>query len=392
MAGEQGVVGGQLCLPDTDNSHTAFFEVGSNLTADRIYTFAFGDAPRTITITGNPTLVEGTMVETTDARLSDARTPTAHTHAAGDLASGTVSVVRGGTNSGTASGARTNLGLAIGTDIQAYDAGLLSIAALTTEADRLIYTTASDTYAVATLTAAGRALIDDASAAAQRTTLGVAIGTDVQADLDVMSQVDAEAGTATDERIVTAQRMKQAIDSLGSAGLVLISSQVASASSSIDFTSAHITSTYAMYLFLFENVHPATTAVDFHGLVSNDGGSTWEADASEYRYAAKHRHSSGSDTNLDSSGDTKILWNAATISNSTAQGVSGHLYMSGAATSGFYALFTGVLSYRDAAGRLNGGWVNAEHSTAEVVNGVQFKFSSGNMTGGRITCYGVKHA
>jgi hypothetical protein len=72
-----------------------------------------------------------------------------------------------------ASTARTNLGLAIGTNVQAYDAGLQSIAGLTTEADRSIYTTASDTYAVYTLTAAGRAILDDADASAQRTTLGL---------------------------------------------------------------------------------------------------------------------------------------------------------------------------------------------------------------------------
>lgn len=61
----------------------------------------------------------------------------------------------------------------IGSTVQAYDAGLQSIAALTTAADKMVYTTASDTYAVTTLTAAGRALIDDTSAAAQRTTLGI---------------------------------------------------------------------------------------------------------------------------------------------------------------------------------------------------------------------------
>jgi hypothetical protein len=68
---------------------------------------------------------------------------------------------------------RTTLGLAIGTNVQAYDPGLQSIAGLTTTADRMIYTTASDTYAVTTLTAAGRAILDDADAAAQRTTLGL---------------------------------------------------------------------------------------------------------------------------------------------------------------------------------------------------------------------------
>jgi len=56
---------------------------------------------------------------------------------------------------------------------QTSDAGLTSIAGLTTAADKMLYTTASDTYAVATLTTAGRALLDDADAAAQRTTLGL---------------------------------------------------------------------------------------------------------------------------------------------------------------------------------------------------------------------------
>lgn len=82
-------------------------------------------------------------------------------------------VAAGGTGASTAAGARTNLGLVIGTDVQAFDAGLLSIAGLTTVADRSIYTTASDTYAVYTLTAAGRAILDDADASAQRTTLGL---------------------------------------------------------------------------------------------------------------------------------------------------------------------------------------------------------------------------
>lgn len=72
-----------------------------------------------------------------------------------------------------ASAQRTTLGLAIGTDVQAYDPGLASIAGLTTVADRTIYTTASDTYAVTTLTSFGRSLIDDADASAGRSTLGL---------------------------------------------------------------------------------------------------------------------------------------------------------------------------------------------------------------------------
>ncbi len=84
-----------------------------------------------------------------------------------------LSVANGGTGASDAGTARTNLGLAIGSNVQAYDAGLQSISGLTTSADQMIYTTASDTYATASLTAAGRAILDDADAAAQRTTLGL---------------------------------------------------------------------------------------------------------------------------------------------------------------------------------------------------------------------------
>lgn len=72
-----------------------------------------------------------------------------------------------------ASAQRTTMGVAIGSDVQAYDAGLASIAGLTTAANKVIYTTASDTYAVADFTAFGRSLVDDADAAAGRTTLGL---------------------------------------------------------------------------------------------------------------------------------------------------------------------------------------------------------------------------
>lgn len=66
---------------------------------------------------------------------------------------------------------RTTLGLTIGTNVQAYDAGLQSISGLTTVADRMIYTTASDTYAVTTLTPLARTLLDDATESDMRATL-----------------------------------------------------------------------------------------------------------------------------------------------------------------------------------------------------------------------------
>lgn len=69
----------------------------------------------------------------------------------------------------------------IATRVIASDAELAAIAGLTSAADRGMYFTGSGTASLFTFTAAGRAILDDADNTAQRVTLGLVIGTDVQA-------------------------------------------------------------------------------------------------------------------------------------------------------------------------------------------------------------------
>jgi hypothetical protein len=93
--------------------------------------------------------------------------------ASSNAVTGALAVANGGTGGTTASDARTNLGLVIGTNVQAFDATLNSIASLGTAADRMIYTTGVDTWAESAITSFARTLLDDASAATARTTLGL---------------------------------------------------------------------------------------------------------------------------------------------------------------------------------------------------------------------------
>lgn len=76
---------------------------------------------------------------------------------------------------------------------------LNSISGLVTAADKMIYTTALNTYAVADLSPFARTLLDDAAAINARATLGLVIGTNVQAwsaDLDSFVTNASWAGSA----------------------------------------------------------------------------------------------------------------------------------------------------------------------------------------------------
>lgn len=136
-----------LHILDTNASHDLIVAPGSDLTADRTLTITTGDADRTLNISA-----ASVTVSSFGATLVD---------------------------DANASTARTTLGVEIGTDVQAYDAELAAIAGLTSAADKGIQFTGSGTAATYDLTAAGKALLDDADASAQRTTLGVDAAGDV---------------------------------------------------------------------------------------------------------------------------------------------------------------------------------------------------------------------
>lgn len=187
---------------------------------------SYRGASNNVRLAGNTTTTKNFLSQTGNGTISAA--PAWGTIAANDVpnleslnTSGGLTVLKGGTGATTASAARTNLGLVIGTDVQAYDAELAAIAGLTSTADSLSYFTGSGTAALTTLTAAGRALIDDADATAQRTTLGVVIGTNVQAYHASLASI-AGLTTSADKMIYTTGSNVYAVTDLSSTARTLL--------------------------------------------------------------------------------------------------------------------------------------------------------------------------
>jgi len=86
------------------------------------------------------------------------------------------------------------------TEKQPLDTDLTAIAALVSAADKGLQSTGAGTWALYDLTTAGKALLDDANASAQRTTLG--LGTLAVVTVNTLTDIAAGIDTAADEMVV----------------------------------------------------------------------------------------------------------------------------------------------------------------------------------------------
>ena len=174
--------------------------------------------------------------------------------------------------------------------------------------------------------------------------------------------------------------------------LNLISTQTASSSSTISFTSG-IDSTYKEYIFKFINLHPSATA-KFQINFSADGGSNYNVTKTTTAVQIYHNENTDSDTGFGYStgGDLAQGTGVAQIGQGASTGndesLAGFLHLFDPSNTTFVKHFLAdTVSTSDsyAYRRLHAGYGN----TTSAINAVQFSQSSGNIDSGVIKLYGI---
>ena len=180
-----------------------------------------------------------------------------------------------------------------------------------------------------------------------------------------------------------------------SATLVLLSTQTASSSATISFTTG-LDSTYDEYIFKFINIHPASVAQLTFNL-STDGGSNYNVTKTTTAFNP-HHNEDGSDGGLDYrtawdlAQSTSFQIMAQELGNGNDESASGSLTLFNPSSTTYVKHFIGITEYYQNFGNTGAfqvyyaGYAN----TTSAVNAIQFKMSSGNLDAGTIYMYGIK--
>jgi len=185
-------------------------------------------------------------------------------------------------------------------------------------------------------------------------------------------------------------------DSVSGGGLNLISTQTASSSATIDFTSG-IDTTYKEYIFRFINLHPSADAVAFLFNMSTDSGSNYNVTKTTTIFEARHTEDDGTATlaysgrtlSEDLAQSTSFQRLANNVSSDSDHGVCGYIHLFDPSNTTFIKNYIGLISIvnngNGAYQYYNAGYGN----TTSAVDAIQFKMDSGNIDSGTIKMYGV---
>ena len=175
-------------------------------------------------------------------------------------------------------------------------------------------------------------------------------------------------------------------------GLNLISTQTASSSATLSFTSG-IDSTYKEYVFKFINIHPATDEAHFT-VGFRDGGTDYDAVKTTTYILSYHAeddseatvgYNAASDL-AQSSGFQRILHG---VGNGNDESASGYLHLFEPASTTFVKHFIAGGSSYNAGSYEYTTYVAGYNNVTAAIDGVQFKMSSGNIDSGVVKLYGV---
>lgn len=170
-------------------------------------------------------------------------------------------------------------------------------------------------------------------------------------------------------------------------GLELIATTTASGVAAVDFTTG-INSTYDAYLFVLSSVVPATTSTRLYMRTSSNGGSSFDAGATDYAYVMVGVDDAAGTLQTNSGGTTQILINQKQVGASHS-GLNANIYLYKPSTSQRCQV-TFNSSALDNGGLLGAVSGAGSRQATGVVNAVRFLFSSGNIASGEFKLYGLK--
>jgi hypothetical protein len=176
--------------------------------------------------------------------------------------------------------------------------------------------------------------------------------------------------------------------------LTLLSTQTASASATIDFTTG-LDSTYDEYIFKFINIRPATDNADFSFNFSTDAGSNYNVTKTSTWFTAYHDEADTStslsyDTNVDLAQSTAFQKLSVDIGNGADESLSGTLTLFNPASTTYVKHFISNTNDYDGGNYTLNAFSAGYGNTTSAINAIQFKFDSGNIDDGVIKLYGVK--
>ena len=180
--------------------------------------------------------------------------------------------------------------------------------------------------------------------------------------------------------------------SISGGGLNLISTQTASSSANLSFTSG-IDSTYKQYIFKFINIHPATDDANFTYQFSIDGGSNYNTTITSTAFNAQHREDGG-DSALSYQAGSDLAQSTSfnpikSVGGDNDQSLSGTAILFDPSNTTFAKHFLFRTNHSTGANYSNDQFEAGYVNSTSAVNAVQFKMSSGNIDSGVIKLYGV---